>query len=482
MAEREKITADVAVIGGGSGGLVVAAVAAPLGLKTVLFERGKMGGDCLNYGCVPSKALIAAGKAAQNMRESARFGVASVEPQVEWLQVRAHVRGVIAGIEPHDSQERFEGLGVRVIREHARFRDADHLVSDSVEVKARYIVVATGSGPAVPPIPGIDQVPFLTNETVFDLPVLPKKLIVLGAGPIGIELGQAFGRLGSRVTVVEAARALGAAEPEMAAVVVEKLRKEGVELLEGFRATRVERTELGEVRVTIEGPDRIARSVEGTHLLVSVGRRPHVQGMDLEKAGVEFDSRGIKTTPYMRTTNKRVWAVGDVAGRGQFTHVAGFQAGLFIRNALFKLSQGRADAMAIPGVTYCEPELAQIGLTEAEARQIHGDAVRVTSWTFHENDRARAERSEEGLGKIVADKKGRILGASVVGDHAGELIAPIALCMGQKLTYDALRTSYIAPYPTRGELVQRLAKQFSAARLYADSTRRLVSMVGKILP
>lgn len=480
MAERQKIKADIAIIGAGSGGLVVAAVAAPLGFKTVLFERGKMGGDCLNYGCVPSKALIAAGKAAQGMRDAQRFGIQAAAPQVDWLQVRAHVRGVIAGIEPHDSQERFEGLGVRVIREHARFAGPKTLVSDNVEVEARYIVVASGSGPAVPPIPGLDNVPYFTNENIFDSSVLPRKLIVLGAGPIGVELGQAFRRLGSEVVLLEAAKILGNSEPEMADVVRKKLIAEGVKVLEGHKAMQVDRLDDGGISVSVQNPDRQTQKIEGTHLLIAVGRRAHVQNMDLEKAGVEFDSRGVKTDPYLRTTNRHVWAIGDVAGREQFTHVAGHHAGLFIRNALFKLSQGRADSLPIPAVTYCEPELAQIGLTESVARQIHGDSIQITTWTFHENDRARAERSEEGLGKLIADKKGRILGGSIVGDHAGDLLTPIAMAMGQKANVDLIRTAYLAPYPSRSELVQRLAKQFSAPKLYAASTRNFVKLVGHL--
>jgi pyruvate/2-oxoglutarate dehydrogenase complex dihydrolipoamide dehydrogenase (E3) component len=302
---RREITADICVIGAGSGGLSVAAGAAQLGLSTVLFEKGEMGGDCLNYGCVPSKALIAAAEAAQGARDAGRLGVKAGPVKVDFAAVMAHVHKTIETIAPIDSQERFEGLGVTVIREAARFEDAQTVGSDSVRVKARKFVIATGSHAAIPPIPGLDQVPYLTNETVFGLKALPKRLIVLGGGPIGVELGQAFRRLGSEVVIIEAGVLLPREDPACAAVVAEQLAADGVEVLTGAPATAVE---AGPVVVVGEGAS--ARRIEGTHLLIAVGRRPAISGLNLEAGGIAYTQAGITTRRDLRTTNPRVFAVG----------------------------------------------------------------------------------------------------------------------------------------------------------------------------
>ena len=309
---------DMAVIGAGSGGLSVAAGAAQLGLKVVLFEKGEMGGDCLNYGCVPSKALIAAASAAHEARAAGALGVSTGAVTVDFPKVMAHVHAAIAAIAPNDSQSRFEGFGVQVVREAARFIDDRTLASDSVRVRARKIVVATGSHAAVPPIPGLDAFPYLTNETLFGLTELPKRLIVLGGGPIGVELGQAFRRLGSEVVIIEAEALLGREDPDAAAVVMAQLRADGVEVMAGCKATRVEAGPT--LTVACDGE---TRKVTGTHLLIAVGRKPSLDGLELDKAGVTTDRNGIVTDTSLRSSNKRVYAVGDAAGRGQFTHLAG---------------------------------------------------------------------------------------------------------------------------------------------------------------
>lgn len=468
---------DVCVIGAGSAGLSVAAGAAQLGLSVVLFEAGEMGGDCLNVGCVPSKALIAAGARAQAMREADGFGIAGAEPRIDWNAVKAHIKSVIAAIEPNDSQERFEGLGVTVIREHARFADARTVVSDTVRVRARRFVIATGSRAFAPPIPGLDEVPYLTNETVFDLDLLPRKLLVLGGGAIGVELGQAFRRLGAEVSIVEAARALGPADREAAEIVLTKLRSEGVEILEGWKATRAARSGDG-VALTLESEDGATRQVEGSHLLVAVGRKPTLDGLGLDEGGIRYNAKGIETSATLRTSNSRVWALGDAAGRELFTHAAGWHASVFVRNTLFK-ARTKADAQAMPAVTYCDPELAQIGLTEAQARERHGDAVSVARWDFHDNDRAQATRATEGFCKLVLGKGGAILGATIVGAEAGELIAPVALAMSEGAKVRAL-TNPILPYPTRAEIVKRAAGAHFTPTLFSKPTRTLVGLLQRI--
>ena len=466
----QTIQADIAILGAGSGGLSVAAGAAQLGLKVVLFEKGEMGGDCLNYGCVPSKALIAAASAVHAARGAAALGVTAGPVKVDFARVMAHVHDTIRTIAPVDSQERFEGLGVQVVREAARFLDRRTVASDSVRVAARKIVIATGSRASVPPIPGLDAAPYLTNETVFELKALPERLIVLGGGPIGVELGQAFRRLGSEVVVVEAGDILGREDPGAAAVVRRQLLADGVELLEGHNVLRVE-----------PGPVLVARSgegevrVSGSHLLVAVGRTPSLEGLNLEAAGVAHDRQGVRTDRSLLTTNRRVFAIGDAAGRGQFTHLAGAHASLVVRRALFALPVN-ADALQVPRVTYCDPEVAAIGLGEAEARKRHGADVRVQVFEFAENDRAQAEGDVRGFGKLVTTGKGRVLGVTLVGRHAGDHIHPwsLALATGLKLTQ---LTGMIAPYPTRGEINKRLAGQFYTPALFSDRTRRLVSIL-----
>lgn len=471
---RRRLTVDIAVIGAGSGGLSVAAGAAQLGLKVVLFEQGEMGGDCLNYGCVPSKALIAAASAAHAARTGGRLGISSSAPQVDFAAVMAHVRRTIETIAPVDSQERFEGLGVTVIREAAGFLGPREVGSDSVAVTARKVVIATGSRARRPVIPGLDHVPYLTNETVFDLAALPKRLIVLGGGPIGVELGQAFRRLGSVVTLVEAEAILGREDPEAAAVVVAQLQADGVEVLSGARVVSVER---GPVIVVDVGG--VQRRIEADQLLVAVGREPSIQGLNLEAAGIAYDARGIRTDRTLRTSNRRVFAVGDVAGRGQFTHLAGAHAGLVVRKAIFGMPVN-ADALVVPRVTYCDPEIAAVGVTEAEARATHGDDVRVVEFPFTENDRAQAEGDTRGFGKLVTTRGGKVLGVTLVGAHASDLIQTWSLALSAGLKLSAM-TGMISPYPTRGEIGKRLAGLWYTPALFSDRTRKLVAIL-KHLP
>ena len=464
---------DICVIGGGSGGLSVAAAAAAFGVPVVLIEKARMGGDCLNYGCVPSKAMIAAARHAHRMRHSGAFGIVPVDPEIDFARVNAHIRSVIAAIAPNDSVERFTGLGVQVIQDAARFKDADTVIAGDVEIRARRFVVATGSSPLVPPIPGLDQVAYLTNETIFDRIELPGHLVIVGGGPIGIELAQAHRRLGSAVTVVEAAAALGKDDPELTSVVLERLRAEGIVIREKTRVVGVEKPEAGGVRLRVES-EAGADTVEGTHLLVAAGRAANVAGLGLDEAGIEHDRRGIKVTPAMRTTNRRVYAIGDVAGGLQFTHVAGYHAALVIRALLFRLRATENRAI-IPWVTFTDPELAHVGMTEAEAAK-RGGRFHVLRWPYAENDRARAERATAGLIKLVTDGRGRILGATIVGANAGEMINLWALAVTKKLGVRDI-VGYVPPYPTMSEIGKRAAMSYFGGAARKPLVRRLIGFL-----
>ena len=354
----DTLTPDLCVIGAGAGGLSVAAGAARLGASVVLIEKGALGGECLHTGCVPSKALLAAAGAAQAMREAGRFGLQAVEPRVDWRSVRAHVRGAIAAIAPMDSQARYEAMGVRVIRATGRFADKRHVEAGPHVIAARRFVVATGAAPVVPPIPGVELVRYLTNETLFDLATLPTRLIVLGGGAVGLEMAQAFRRLGADVVVVEANQILAREDPEMARVVVDALKREGVDFREGARVARIEPLGAG-VRLILPGA-QFDEHIDGSHLLIAAGRRPNIAGLGLEQAGVAFTPSGITTTGDMRTSNRRVYAVGDAAG-GQSTHAAGAQASVVLKRALFRLP-ANVRAHTIPRAIYTEPELAGVGL------------------------------------------------------------------------------------------------------------------------
>ncbi len=463
---------DLCVIGAGSGGLSVAAGAVQMGASVVLVEGGRMGGDCLNFGCVPSKALLAAAKRAHLMTEGAAFGIAPAAPQIDFAAVRAHVREVIAGIAPHDSQERFEGLGVTVIREWARFVSPGAVEAGGRRIEARRFVIATGSVPAVPPIPGLAEAPYLTNETVFDLEEAPRRLLILGGGPIGVELAQAHRRLGAEVVVLEAARALGREDPEAAAVVVARLRAEGVEIVEG---TKIARVDSGD-GVTVE--DGAGRRWSGSHLLVATGRRTALERLDLEAAGIERTASGVKVDDGLRTTNRRVYAIGDAAGGPQFTHLAGHHAGLVIRSALFRMPVSTR-GLALPRVTFTDPELAQVGPTEAEAREVHGGRLEVLRTDYAENDRARAEHATEGFCKVLA-VGGRPIGATIVGAQAGELIGLWQLAIAKRMKLGDV-AGMIAPYPTLGETAKRAAGAHFAPKLFGSPwVKRAVRLLAKL--
>ncbi|MEQ1648388.1 MAG: FAD-dependent oxidoreductase [Hyphomicrobiaceae bacterium] len=468
------LTPDLCVIGAGSGGLSVAAAAAQLGVSVVLIEKHLMGGDCLNSGCVPSKALIAAGKHAHAMRSGRMFGIRPVEPEIDSRGVRDHVHSVIATIAPNDSVERFTGLGVQVIQAAGYFVDPSTVAAGEYRIRARRFIVATGSSAGVPPIAGLKDTPFYTNETVFDIAEPIGHLIVIGAGPIGMELAQAHRRLGAKVTVLEGRTALAKDDPELTAVALKRLKQEGVQIFENVSINLVSGVR-GAIVVAIQDGGE-TRSIEGTHLLVAAGRKPNVADLGLDAGKVVFGPQGIKVDAKLKTSNKRVMAIGDVTGGLQFTHVANYHAGIVIRRALFRLP-AKVNNDLVPWVTYTDPEIANVGLTEAQARE-RGIAVNVYRWPYSENDRAQAERETDGLVKVVCDKRGRILGAGIVGAHAGELIQMWSLALSQGLKISAM-TQWISPYPSFSEINKRAAFGYLAGKGSSPVVRKLLSFLRK---
>jgi pyruvate/2-oxoglutarate dehydrogenase complex dihydrolipoamide dehydrogenase (E3) component len=468
----ETLTPDLCVIGGGPGGLSVAAAAAAFGVPTVLIERHKMGGDCLNTGCIPSKAMLAAARRAEALRSDNEFGVVA-QGVIDFTKVHDYVQSVIAAVAPTDSAERFAGLGVRVIREHAKFKNRNTVLAGDFEIRARRFVIATGSRPAVPPIPGIDSGPYLTNESIFDLKERPAHLIIVGAGPSGLELAQAFRRVGSSVTVLEAGQPLAKDDPECTAIVLDRLVREGVVIRCGVNVIAI--THAGTtVTATIEAAGA-EQTITGSHLLIAAGRKPAIDGLDLDAAGIRHDRSGIVVNRKLKTRNRRVYAIGDcAAGQLQFTHAANYHAGLVIRNALFRLPV-RVNNNAVPWVTYTEPELAHIGLTEKQARASRLK-IRVARWPYYDNDRAQTERDTHGHIKVITTRKGKIVGATIVGAQAGELIGMWTLAIAQGLNIQSF-TEIVLPYPTLSELGKRAAIDFFAPGLTSPWVRRIIGLL-----
>ncbi|RYG92610.1 dihydrolipoamide dehydrogenase [Loktanella sp. IMCC34160] len=452
-----RIKTDICVIGAGSGGLSVAAGAVQMGASVVLIEGHKMGGDCLNYGCVPSKALLAAGKMG-----------------LGYAEAKDHVASVIDTIAPVDSQERFEGLGCTVIRDYGQFISPREVQAGDTIITARRFVIATGSSPFVPPIPGLDDVTVHTNETIFDLREKPDHLLIIGGGPIGMEMAQAHRRLGCKVTVIEGAKALGKDDPELAAIVLDRMRADGIEIVEGAQAEKVS-AEGGVTVHTTKG------DFTGSHLLMAVGRKVNIDKLNLGAGQVAHDRRGIDVDAGLRSrSNRRVYAIGDVAGGLQFTHVAGYHAGVIIRSMLFGLSS-KAKVSHIPWATYTDPELAQVGLTEAEAQAKYGDRAEVARFEFHHNDRAIATGQTTGLIKVMV-VKGRPVGASIVGAGAGELIGLWAMALANNLKMSAIAGT-VLPYPTMGEINKRAAGAYFSPRLFdSPMVKRVVGFVQRWLP
>lgn len=465
---------DLVIIGGGAGGLVVASVAAQLGLEVTLIEKApKLGGDCLHYGCVPSKTLLHTARVAHWMRHADRAGLAAVEPEVDMARVNARIRAVIEHIQQHDDPARFRDYGCEVIFGAARFVDAHTVEVDGQRIAGKRFVIATGSRPAIPSIPGLQEAGYLTNLDLFSLAERPRRLVVLGGGPIGLEMGQAFARLGSRVTILQRGKQLLPAEdPELADELAACLQQEGITVHTGVAATRISRQDAG-IRIDAEG-----LQLEADQILVATGRQANVEQLGLEVAGVRCSERGIEVDRRMRSSQKHIYACGDVCGPYAFTHMAEYQAGIVISNAVFRFPK-KADYRIVPKVTYTDPELASVGLTEQQARQ-QGLDVTVLRFPFAQVDRALTEGETCGSIKLVVHK-GKVLGATILGAQAGELLHEIVLAMQAGARIGTISAA-IHAYPTRAQIHRRVVNSYYGQKLFSPGTRWLVRWIKRLFP
>ncbi|RZM77370.1 dihydrolipoyl dehydrogenase family protein [Leptolyngbya iicbica] len=456
---------DLVIIGGGSAGLVAASAGAQLNAKVALVEKEpRLGGDCLHYGCVPSKSLIHAARVAHEVRQAATYGIDASIHDIHIRKALGHVHRVIDTIQVHDSTERFESLGVEVIYGEGQFRDRQTFEVNGRQLKARTYLIATGGRPGLPPITGLKEAGYLTNVNVFSIEQRPQSLAVIGAGPIGCELGQAFARLGSQVTMIASRdHILPQEEPEAARVVQAQMESEGIQILTETRAKEVLVKNGQKVIVTNTG-DRVTVD----EILVAAGRVPNVESLNLQAAGVDVGKEGIVVNAKLQTSNPKIYAAGDVIGGYQFTHVAGYEGAVAMQNALI-LPTKKADYRVIPWATFTEPELARVGFTEEQARKRYGDDLMVLRHDFDHVDRALAEGAGIGFAKFITRKNGEILGAHMVGPAAGELIHEVVLAMSYKLKVGALK-SIIHIYPTLAEINSKTALQLTK-QTYAKNTR-----------
>lgn len=465
---------DLVVIGGGAGGLVVASVAAQLGLDVVLIEKEpQLGGDCLHYGCVPSKALLKAAHVAHTLRNAADYGYQMDVPDTDMAAINASVQKAVSTIQGHDSHERFESLGCEVLTGKARFIDSSTVKAGDRTISAKRFVIATGSSPWIPEIKGLNSVDYITNEDIFKLEKLPGHLVILGGGPVGVEMAQAFARLGSRVTLVEKAeQILPRSDPDIAKTLMQVFADEGIELAISKTVTAVE-PDNTEIKVVLHDGSTIC----GDQLLVAMGRRPVVDTLGLENAGIEYSQRGISVNAKMQTTNRHIYACGDVTGLMPFTHVAEQQAGVVIANLIFKLPR-HMDYRVIPSVIYTEPECAQVGVSEAE---VQGDKnIEIVRFDMSELDRAVAEHATTGFAKLIV-KKGRLIGAHIAGPHAGDVIHELVLAIQDKMKLSKI-TGLVHAYPSYAQVNRRVASQYFRDKLFSNGTKRLVRFLNRWLP
>jgi pyruvate/2-oxoglutarate dehydrogenase complex dihydrolipoamide dehydrogenase (E3) component len=464
------IKTDICVIGGGSGGLSVAAGAVQMGASVVLCEGGKMGGDCLNYGCVPSKAMIEASRVMHQIGKAKGFGIDVLQVDVDYKKVQQHVKNVIAKIEPHDSVERFEGLDVKVIQHHAEIVDRYTVKAGDQIIKAKYIVLATGSRANIPPIKGLDAVKYYTNENIFDLDKQPEHLLVIGGGPIGVELAQAHALLGSKVTIIEVGeQILAPVDSDARAVVLKEFNALDISVITSANILGINQND--EI-INIHLADQI---ISGTHLLVAAGRKPNIDNLGLDTADIAHTQKGVVTDSRLRTNYKNIFAIGDIAGPFQFTHAAGYQASIVIQNILFKLPV-KVNYKAFPWNIYTTPEISHTGMPISQAKE---QGAKILEISYNDNDRAQAGLTANGLVKVAVDKKGYILGATIVGENAGDLITQWTIAINNKLKIKAM-ASHIVAYPSLNELNKRVAGSYFTPTLYSKKVKKVVSVLMKI--
>ena len=476
----EILTPDLCVIGAGSGGLAVAAAARAHGASVVLVERGRLGGAALNTGCVPSKALAAAGHHAHAIRGGAPFGISADEPRINSRKLHDHIHQVIAGIAPDASAPRLEALGAEIVKAEGRFIDPRTLSAGETQIRARRFVVATGARPVLPSIPGLESVPYFTTETIFDNTRKLTHLVIIGAGPIGLELAQAYNRLGTQVSVVEPAAPLPQSDPELAEIALRRMREEGVDIRANTLVNHIQARSQG-IGVIVKSATR-EEMLDASHILVAFERVPNLDSLDLDKAHIrrsKADPLRLEVGPGLKTSNRRVYAIGDAAGGGQTAQLAEYQAGIVVRNALFALPLRNRPEL-IPSVTYTDPEIAEVGLTEAAARQQRKDDFVVTRWSFAQNERARTMRQGFGAAKLITDKGGRILGAGIAGAAAGELIALFSFAIANRLSARHL-AAFVAPYPTLSDVARRLGLEAQRQQAPNPLLARLVAL-NRLLP
>lgn len=463
---------DIVIIGAGAGGLSVAAGAVQMGAEVILIESHQMGGDCLNYGCVPSKALLAAAKTAHNMRHADDFGIQSQQPEIDIPTVMASVQKVINNLAVHDSVERFEKLGVKVLSASATFIDKQTILAGDTLIQARRVVIATGSIPVIPPIPGLTNVKFYTNESIFSLSEHPQHLIIIGGGPIGCELAQAFLLLGVNVTLVEGSTILPRDEQDLVATLRATLVSQGLNLYEHAKVIEVKSCD-ETIHVALEHAGEEI-TLSSSHLLIATGRRPHINELNLAAAHIKYSEKGITVNSRLRTSNSHVYAMGDVIGGYQFTHIASYHASIILRNILFRLP-AKINYTAVPWVTYTQPELAHVGLSSVDALK-QDPQIKIFTCEFANNDRAQTEREAVGKIKLITNKKGLILGVTILGPQAGELLVPWIMAIKYKKTVRAL-TDIIMPYPTLSEINKRVASEYYTPLLFSKHVKKVVKFL-----
>ncbi len=462
---------DIGIIGGGAAGLTVASGAAQLGARTLLVEKEEaLGGDCLHYGCVPSKTLIRTALVYHLMKTADRFGLPlSRVPPVDFGKVVNRIRTVIDVIQKHDSEERFCGLGARVEFGSPSFIDTHTILIEGNQFSAKYWVISTGSSPAIPPLKGIDNTPFITNKEVFYLERLPESMIILGAGPIATEMAQAFCRLGSEVHVVQrSSQILSREDKDMADTVMEVMISEGVNI--HLNTANLSIRDLGsEKEVLFQDNGGKTVRLKAEKILVAMGRKPNIEGLGLEDIGLEFNKKGIRIDDRLRTTQKHIYAAGDVTGQYQFTHAAGYEGGIVISNAVFHLPR-KADYTYLPWCTYSDPELASIGMNEKRARE-SGLSYDVWIEEFKDNDRSLAEGERTGKIKMILDEKEKPLGVQILGPRAGELLSEWVAVLNGKVKLSTL-ASAVHPYPTLGEINKRVAGTYFSPKIFSEKIQK----------